>query len=113
PAAAGPGRGVGAELLRLAPDAGTTAEPPGAVQHLRRAVVRGDLPAAVRLPDRVRHPPDIPARAAGADTPAARAAQPRPAAALRLVRCPAAARAGGRRSRGDPGPQALPAPRAG
>ena len=46
-ARAQPGRGAG--VLRRAPDAGAAAGPAVAVRRLRLAVVRGDLPAAVRL----------------------------------------------------------------
>ena len=93
-----PGRG--AAVLRLASRPRALAEPPRAVQRVRRALVRGDLPAALRVAGRVRGAADLPARRRGADAAAARAAEPGPAAALGVL--PLRAVAGRRRSTRPP-----------
>src|SRR5262249_29355501 len=84
-AAAGLGPGRGAAVLRLSSDARAVAEPLRAVQRVRRAVVRGGLPAAVHLPRRLRCAAHVPAAGRGPDAAAARAAEPGAAAALGVV----------------------------
>ena len=110
----------GAAVLHLAPRPGALAEPPGAVQRVRRALVRGDLPAAVRVAGRLRRAADVQAGGLGPDAAAARAAEPGPAAALRRPtprpcrprrrstgppRCSAASGSGCAARRGRPGDQ--------
>ncbi len=64
-----------------APGAGADPDQAVAVQRLRRALVRGHLPAAVPLPGRLRAAAHVPAGRLGPAAAAARAAQPGPAAA--------------------------------
>ena len=95
-AAAAGRRPAGVQQYYLASGARAVAEPARAVQRVRRALVRGDLPAAVPLVAAAwcRARPAGPVRPRAA---AARAAQPGPAAALgRLTRC-RCRRRGGRR----------------
>src|SRR5215472_17854413 len=84
-ATAGRGPGRGAAVLRLPSGARAVAGPLRAVQRVRRAVVRGDLPAAVHLPRRMRGAAHVPAAGCRPDAAAARAAEPGAAAALDLV----------------------------
>ena len=60
-AAAGHRPGGGAAVLRLASGAGALASPAIPVQRVRGALVRRDLPAAVRLPGRLRGAAQCPA----------------------------------------------------
>ena len=69
-----PRRGVA--VLRLAPAAGQHPGPPFAVQRVRRAVVRRDLPAAVRVAAGVRAAPDAAAGGVRAAAAAEGAAPP-------------------------------------
>ena len=110
PAAAGQQRPRRPAVLHVAPGPGALAEPPRAVQRLRRALVRRHLPAAVRLARRLRGAAYLPAGRLGADPSAAGPAPPDQAAQVRRVRHHAAARGRGRG--GGPGPvrSRLPAP---
>ena len=101
-----------AAVLRVAPGARAVAEPPRAVQRLRRALVRRHLPAAVRLAGGVRGAPDVPAGRLGPDPAAAGAAPPDPAAAIGRVPDHAGPGPGGRGGRHRPGRPRLPAPQA-
>ena len=96
-AAAGDRPRRGAAVLHLASRSRALAEPPRAVQRVRRALVRGDLPAALRLAGRVRGAADLPARRLGKDAAAARTAEPGAAAALVVLLLRAVARGRGRR----------------
>src|SRR6266566_5978170 len=80
-AAAGDRPAGGAAVLRRSPVAGAPAGPAVAVQRLRVALVRRDLPAAVRLARGVRDPSHVPAGRLGAAAAAAGTGQPGPAAA--------------------------------
>src|SRR5215471_657806 len=80
-AAAGHRPTGGTAVLRRAPCAGPLAGQVLAVQRVRCALVRGDLPAAVPLPRRVRGPADVPAGLRGAPAAATGPAEPVPAAA--------------------------------
>src|SRR5215472_11307854 len=84
-AAAGLGPGRGAAVLRLSSGARAVAEPLRAVQRVRRALVRGGLPAAVHLPHRMRGAAHVPAAGQRPDAAATRAAEPGAAAALDVV----------------------------
>ena len=70
-AAAGHRPAGGAAVLRRAPVAGAAAGPAVAVQRVRRALVRRDLPAAVRLARGLRDPAHVPAGRLGAAAAAA------------------------------------------
>ncbi len=80
-AAAGHQPAGGAAVLRRAPGAGPLAGQVLAVQRVRRALVRGHLPAAVPLPGRVRGAADVPAVRRRPAAAAPGPAQPVPAAA--------------------------------
>ena len=80
-------------VLRVASGPRALAEPLRALQRLRRALVRRHLPAAVRLPRRLRGAAHLPAGRLGADAAAAGPAPPGQAAQVRRVRHRAAARA--------------------
>src|SRR5690349_24780354 len=69
-----------AAVLRRAPGAGAVAGPVLAVQCLRRALVRGHLPAAFPVPRRVRDPADVPPGRRRAAATAPGPAEPVPAA---------------------------------
>ncbi len=102
--------GVGDAVLHVAPGPGAVAEPPRAVQRVRRALVRGDLHPALRLAGRVRRAADVQAGRIGADAAAAGAEEPGAAAAVGDL--PVGADAGRGRRRGRLGARraALPAP---
>src|SRR4029077_11668290 len=81
-AAAGRDRPAGgAAVLRGSPLAGAATGPAVAVQRLRRALVRRDLPAAVRLARGLRDPAPSRPGGGGATAAPAGARQPVPAAA--------------------------------
>ncbi len=109
PAAAGNRPGRRAAVLHLAPGAGALAGPAVAVQRVRGALVRGDLPAAVPVPGGLRDTPRRQAGPLGPDPAAARPAEPGPAAPVRPAReHPRPGRRPGRR-RGPAAPPQVPA----
>src|SRR5439155_948618 len=85
---------------------GALAEPPPALQRLRRALLRPHLPAAVRLPRRLRGAAYLPAARLGADAAATAPAPPVQAAPVRRVlhrpEAPARDRGRAARPRGQP-----------
>ena len=113
PAAAGQRPGVGDAVLHVAPGARAVAEPPRAVQRVRRALVRGDLHPALRLAGRVRRAADVQAGRLGADAAAAGAEEPGAAAAVGDLPVGAVAGRGRRRGRLGARRAAVPAPAAG
>ena len=113
PAAGGRRPGVGDAVLHVAPGPRAVAEPPRAVQRVRRALVRGDLHPALRLAGRVRRAADVQAGRLGQDAAAAGAEEPGAAAAVGDVPVGAVAGRGRRRGRLGARRAALPAPAAG
>ncbi len=96
-AAGGHRPGGGQPVLHGASRAGPGAGQVLAVQRVRSALVRGDLPAAVRLAGRLRAAPDVPPGRVGPAAAAAGAAQHLPAAAVGALPDRPGARRGGRR----------------
>ncbi len=92
-AAGGHRPGGGHPVLHRPPGAGPDPEPAVAVQRVRRALVRGHLPAAVPVPGGLRAAPDLPAGRVGPAAAAAGAAAPGPAADVGQLPDRAAARA--------------------
>ena len=98
----------GVAVLRRPPDARAGPRPAVPVRRLQLAVVRRDLPAAVRLADRLRAAAGARARPRPAGRAAARAPPPAAAAGLRRTAHLAAARRGSRRGRGGAPRPSLP-----